>query len=102
MSDKVIQIVPPPAPLLRIAKRILVCAGLIAVGYVGAQIAPSPVGSIFAAGFRSTSSMAHPDPESPLQASSHDAPDASQGAFDYFPDHYQNQAKEAAEPIDTF
>jgi hypothetical protein len=101
MSHKVVQIVPPPAPLLRIAKRLLICAGLIAVGYVGAQITPGPAGSIFAAGFRNSTSTAHPGPESPLQASSHDTPDASQRDFDYFPDHYRNQGKEA-EPIDTF
>lgn len=31
------------------------------------------------------------------------ARDASvEPSFDYFPDHYRNQAKEPAEPIDTF
>ena len=31
------------------------------------------------------------------------ARDASvEQSFDYFPDHYRNQAKERAEPIDTF
>jgi len=102
MSHKVVQIVPPTAPLLRIAKRILVCAGLIAVGYVGTQIAPGPAGGIFAAGFRSTTSTAHPGPESPLQTPSHDAADASQREFDYFPDHYRNQGKEADENVPTF
>ena len=35
-----------------------------------------------------------------------DRPEASDGAtqqrFDYFPDHYRNQAQTPAEPIDTF
>jgi hypothetical protein len=35
-----------------------------------------------------------------------DRPEASDGAtqqrFDYFPDHYRNQAQQPAEPIDTF
>lgn len=99
MSHQVIRIVPPPAPLLRIAKRVLVGAALIAMGYVGAQVAPSPVDSIFAAGFHGAASTRHAGPES-----LHAAPgtDAAQRDFDYFPDHYQNQATEVAEPIDTF
>lgn len=104
MSHHVIQIVPPSRPLLRIAKRILVGAGLVAVGYVGAQVAPSPAGSIFAASFRGITSTAQTAPEGSSPSPSRDAPGtgASQRDFDYFPDHYQNQAKEAAKPIDTF
>jgi hypothetical protein len=103
MSHKVVQIVPLSTRLLRIAKRIVVGLGLVAVGYVGAHVAPSPVDNLFAAAI-STASTRHSgvDPSRPPPSPNAPGVGASQRDFDYFPDHYQNQARDVAPPVDQF
>ena len=107
MSHQVIQLIPQPRPALLAARRILVGAALIAVGYVGAHMVPSPVDSLFAAGFGSTVSAKHyapssSDRKSPVVPREGAGEGAIRRDFDYFPDHYRNQGKEVDENVSTF
>jgi hypothetical protein len=97
------------APLRAVQKALIVTA-LIAIAYVAVQIAGSSLGSLdeFSGMTLGSATTANPATTTPTPL----APSSSRGEkhdsrtpqrdFDYFPDHYQNQAKEVAEPIATF
>lgn len=74
----------------------IVLATLALVMVIAAILGPYPVAML-------TSGHAHaarPGAQTTLPSAARDA--SVEQPFDYFPDHYRNQAKERAEPIDTF
>jgi hypothetical protein len=85
----------------RVTRRIAVGAALIAVGYgVALVVSPSiQLPSSVSVGNAAAVKHAAERPASPAPAS---ADNASPPDFDYFPDHYKNQAREPSEPTDTF
>jgi len=90
---------------LRAVQKILIGAVLVAIGYLAALLVPlSP--ELRGASFNHAVAKhaVAPAPNRAPPATSGEAPSAHspQRDFDYFPDHYQNQAKEVAEPINTF
>jgi hypothetical protein len=91
------------SPAMRAAKRALIGAALVAIGYIAALLAsPSvamlsgPEGNVSDAGAAAPPSFAHIAPTKPASTR------RMQQDFDYFPDHYINQAREAAEQPPTF
>ena len=107
MSHQVVQLIPQSRPALLAARRILVGAALVATGYLFAVIAPAPLdffhsaasGSDAEAKVHGTSASARSVLAPPSEGSS---PASVQRDFDYFPDHYRNQGKEADENVPTF
>ena len=82
-------------------RRILAGAALVALGYIVALIASPSAEPPFGVSVGSAAGVKGVG-DAGRFASSATAANESPRAFDYFPDRYQNQAKEAAEPIDTF
>jgi ABC-type sugar transport system substrate-binding protein len=107
MSHQVVQLIPHSRPTLLAARRILVAAALVATGYLVAVIAPAPLdffhtvasGSAADAKEHGTPASARSLVAPPSEAST---PASVQRDFDYFPDHYRNQGKDADENIPTF
>jgi hypothetical protein len=107
MSHQVVQLIPHSRPALLAARRIVVGAALVATGYLVAVIAPAPLGffrsaassSAAEAKARGTPASARSLVAAPSEAST---PASVQRDFDYFPDHYRNQGKEADENAPTF
>jgi hypothetical protein len=85
---------------LSTARRILVGAALIAIGYIAALLASQSAELPFGVGIGSAAAVKDATP--PASAPSPSAATSSAPDYDYFPDHYQNQAREAAEPASTF
>jgi hypothetical protein len=92
---------------LRIVRRILFAVAVVAAAYVAVLVSGEfldsldafsamPLGSQTAAKHHTATRL-----DSSLSLAGAQA-DRSGGDFDYFPDHYRNQATEPAEPIATF
>jgi len=73
---------------------------LVVIGYLAALIAPPSIDLSFGIGKAPEARrMADAASRTPLRF---DALPARAEAFDYFPDHYRNQATESATAVDTF
>jgi hypothetical protein len=86
------------------AKRALIGVALVVIGYVAALLGPAPSVAIPSGPGGNAS-----DGSAAAQPASHSTspPGAAstgrmQEAFDYFPDHYTNQAGEVADQASTF
>jgi hypothetical protein len=102
MQQRIVSLVPNRSAL-RVAKRVLVGATLVAVGYLAALVAPAFVGISDAVSIDSAAAVKHAAADATRVGATSPAAAAGESRdFDYFPDHYQNQAKEASEPPDTF
>ena len=102
MTLRLVPVAPRKAGILR---RLIAGLMLVAAGYIAAILAPMLVGlpggaSLGIAATPASASAA----ESVIKAVQCEATTASRPRydFDYFPDRYQNQATEVAEPIATF
>jgi len=91
------------SPAMRIAKRAVIGVTLLVIGYVAALLGPASVA--IPGDPRGNAS----DAGAAAQPASHSTspPGAAsmrgmQQDFDYFPDHYTNQAREAADRASTF
>lgn len=95
-----------PSPSTSVTKRILVAASLVAFGYLAALLAPTTVGAPGGVAFGTATPVKHFGTAVADRAAATTQRDAAamelQRGFDYFPDHYANQATEVAEPIATF
>jgi len=103
-----------PRNVMRTSKVIVVLFGLAALGYVAVTVIEHAGPLLSAASsFMLESRMVNPEP--PIDAADAQAasgaasaampitPATSDGrAFDYFPDHYVNQATKIADPVATF
>ena len=88
---------------MSVARRVLAGAALVAAGYLaalftpisGALVGAPAIGNVSDAGTAASSVVA--------PGGSTDGPDrSSQRDFDYFPDHYVNQAREVADQPPPF
>ena len=76
--------------------RWFVYAGIMLAVVITALVGPPPIAMLTVGHTRTVDAGTQAAPPSPLR----DAP--TEQAVDYFPNLYQNQAKEPAEPIATF
>lgn len=92
---------------LRIARRILIAAAIVAAGYVTVLVTGEFLGSLdefsgMTLGSQTASEQSMPGRLNPSPSPARARTDREERDFDYFPDHYRNQATEPAEPIATF
>lgn len=84
-----------------ITRRIAASVALIAVGYVAALVASPSIQLPLGVG-PSHGAAANQAAERSAAPASATANLAAPRDFDYFPDHYQNEAREPSQPADTF
>ena len=89
-----------------VTKRVIVGATLVVVGYLAAVLAPPTVG-IGGVTFGIAAPVQHLSAAVAARTAAAMQRNAAGGGplrrdFDYFPDHYTNQATEVEEPIATF
>jgi hypothetical protein len=95
-----LRIVSSASSSLSAGRRFLACVVLIAIGYIAALLASPSAELRFGVGVGNAAAMKDATPPAPTSSPS--AATGSASDYDYFPDHYQNQAREAAEPASTF
>jgi hypothetical protein len=102
-----LRLVSDPSSRTSFFKRAATGALLVGLGYVAALVVPIlaglPGGASLGVATSSSRDPALPPPRllvSPRRALT--AASEPQAAFDYFPDHYRNQATEPAEQLPTF
>ena len=97
-------LVPSSNALGATTRHIVVGAVLVAVGYLAARVASPATDSAFGPGIGRVAAAKHAasDPARAGLAASPAVTNESARDFDYFPDHYVNQAREVAEQPPTF
>lgn len=90
------------SPPLNATRRIVVGAALVAIGYIAALVVSPSTELPFGVSIGSAAAARDAATETRRAAPSASTASESQLAFDYFPDHYVNQAREVAEQPPTF
>jgi hypothetical protein len=93
------------SPAMRVARRAAIGVALVTIGYFAALLASISVAIVGEPGSGNASDAGAAAP--PVFAHGNLSPEAAstgrmQNDFDYFPDHYNNQAREVAEQPPTF